>query len=730
VTPAAVLSILVKTQGVDNAQRQLAGLDSSGQKAGGTMKGFLAGAAKTGAFAVAAAGVAAAGAAAKMVDLASDAEETASKFKTVFGRETGSATKALDEFSRATGTSKFALRDQAAGLQALIRPMGLNTKNAADMSVGMTKLATDLASFNNTSVDEAITALKSGLVGESEPLRKFGVQLSANRIEAYAYANGIAKTGEDLTAAQKAQASYGLIMQDTTLAQGDAVKTAGSFANQFKRLKSQVTDIATEFGMKLIPVVTAVVGWITSFIDQLRSGEGAGGAFAGAIKAAWDAVKTAVSTAIEFVKGYLVDHKDDVDAARQAVERIAGAMKWAFLEVILPAIQAVMPTIQKIIESTMKQIGGAFDIIIGLINGDWTRAWNGLKAIVKGAVDKMLAVLDLAWPLFKKAGAALITAIIEGFKSLPGLITDLGKWLWSHTDDAIKFYLESYAKIGKWILDKMIDGLKAAPDLVTGAAKWVWNHLDDAIKLYLESYKSLGGWILGKIMDGLKALGTRALEAVKAIKNAIVEAVKDVFKDAVSIPLKISLPKVNLPFGGVGGGNVGPVSGSGVDQFNDDAARFGNMITSGFRPGDRGWHGQNRARDYAMYMATMFGGRLLELIHTPLGFGIKNGHRVPLSFWGPRVNNDHFDHVHVALANGGKVQRGGWAVVGERGPELAHLPSGTSVYSNSDSRGLLGGPTVLNAVIDLGRGISERVRLEFDENGRQVRNAYRAGVAP
>ena len=144
----------------------------------------------------------------KLLDLASDAEETASKFRIVFAGSADEARKKLDAFSKASGTSKFALREQAAGFQALIRPMGLTAQNAGQMSVGMTKLATDLASFNNTSVQDAVTALQSGLVGESEPLRRFGVQLSATRVEAFAYANGIAKSGTELTAAQKAQAAY------------------------------------------------------------------------------------------------------------------------------------------------------------------------------------------------------------------------------------------------------------------------------------------------------------------------------------------------------------------------------------------------------------------------------------------------------------------------------------------------------------------------------------------
>jgi hypothetical protein len=98
----------------------------------------------------------------------------------------------------------------------------------------------------------------------------------------------------------------------------------------------------------------------------------------------------------------------------------------------------------------------------------------------------------------------------------------------------------------------------------------------------------------------------------------------------------------------------------------------------GFRPGDDGWHGQNRARDLSGSPAAMLGfakmlfhsmgPKLLELIYTPLGIGIKNGKPVNIrSFYGPAVAADHYDHVHVAMRRGGKVPG---SQVGDRVPAL------------------------------------------------------------
>jgi hypothetical protein len=119
-----------------------------------------------------------------------------------------------------------------------------------------------------------------------------------------------------------------------------------------------------------------------------------------------------------------------------------------------------------------------------------------------------------------------------------------------------------------------------------------------------------------------------------------------------TLETKFSSPSM----GGLGGGSIG----GGVDSFTGMAQKFGLQMTSGYRPGDPGWHGANRARDYsngtgptpqmmqfAQMLASNYGSNLKELIYTPLGFSIKNGQRVP-----PYATAGHYNHVHVAYANG------------------------------------------------------------------------------
>lgn len=115
------------------------------------------------------------------------------------------------------------------------------------------------------------------------------------------------------------------------------------------------------------------------------------------------------------------------------------------------------------------------------------------------------------------------------------------------------------------------------------------------------------------------------------------------------------LAKLETKFSVPGAGSVG-----GVDSFTPMASGHGLTMTSGNRPGDKGWHGVNRARDYsngtgptpqmmtfARFLASNYGRNLKELIYTPLGFSIKDGQKVP-----PYARAGHYNHVHVAYAGG------------------------------------------------------------------------------
>lgn len=596
--PMAALTVLVQAKGISELNRQLSGVDADLRKtaanaskaADGLEDTGKRGSKAMGVLKTAAAGVALVGgtvllAGKKFLSLASDAEETASKFRTVFGKETPRAIRQLDAFSKATGTSKYALREQAAGLQALIRPMGLSEKASSGLSIGMTKLATDLASFNNTSVEEAITALKSGLVGEAEPMRRFGVQLSAARVEAFAYANGIAKQGAELTAAQKAQASYGIIMQDTKLAQGDATKTAGSFANQVKRAKAMVTDMATELGMKLKPAALAVVQGFTSFVNGAREGTGVGGAFIDVLKgigAAVGAVVGAISKTVKWFK--------DNETVTVALGAAVGILAAAYVTSLIPgivaatgvlysqvaawiALKAAMltnpfvlivaglaalaaglvvayresETFRKIVDGVLEWLKDAATAVFGFLKtfipGAWetiraatSTAWNAIRTIITAVFDALhtvittwvgvhVTVITTAWNTIKTVTTTTWNAIKTVLTGVWSAITAAAHLAWDATSLAILTPIRA-ARDGLALIWTTIKTVAStAWEGLKIAADTAWDGIRAAILTPIRAARDLvsGVW---------HSMGVRAAEAWSNLKDGVSNFAGDV-KDGV-----------------------------------------------------------------------------------------------------------------------------------------------------------------------------------------------------
>ncbi len=199
----------------------------------------------------------------------SDAEEMQGKFDAVFRDLAGPVTDKLEIFAKQVGRNKFELMGFAATLQDTFVPLGFARDEAASMSTQLVKLAVDLASFNNVSEDIVVRDLQSALVGNTETLRKYGVVATIAAIKQFALNNGIWGGEAAFTAQMKAAAIMGLTIAATTDAQGDALRTAGGFANQMRALKSTLEETRTEIGQKLLPVFTPLV---SKFLELAQDG--------------------------------------------------------------------------------------------------------------------------------------------------------------------------------------------------------------------------------------------------------------------------------------------------------------------------------------------------------------------------------------------------------------------------------------------------------------------------
>lgn len=254
------LNILANTKGLvdglDKANKEVSG---AGSKIGDTFK-------KVG-VAVAAAGAAAGAFAVKYgvdaVKAASDLAETVSQVGQIFGDSAKQVEAFAAQAAGTLGQSKQQALDAAATFAIFGKSAGLAGDDLVKFSTDFTTLASDLASFRNTSPEEAINAIGSALRGEAEPLRRFGVLLDDATLRQAALELGIVSTTKNaLTPQQKVLAAQAVIYKQTGDAQGDFARTSDGLANQQRILAAQIENVKTSIGTALLPVATELFSFI------------------------------------------------------------------------------------------------------------------------------------------------------------------------------------------------------------------------------------------------------------------------------------------------------------------------------------------------------------------------------------------------------------------------------------------------------------------------------------
>lgn len=213
-------------------------------------------------------------AAQQSITAASNLAESQAKVDVVFR---GSA-DAMNTWAETASTSM--LMSSQAALEAagtygnLFSAFGIGQTESAAMSKSLVELASDLASFNNTPVDDALLALRSGLSGETEPLKRFGIALTEQRLKQEALTLGIYDGKGALDAAQKAQASYALIMRDSALAQGDVERTADGYANTMRAVTAEIENQKAIIGTEMLRAIqdsSAAMGGAGGLVEMTKS---------------------------------------------------------------------------------------------------------------------------------------------------------------------------------------------------------------------------------------------------------------------------------------------------------------------------------------------------------------------------------------------------------------------------------------------------------------------------
>lgn len=309
---------------------------------------------------------------------ASNLAETTSKVGVIFGESADEINKFAETAATALGQSKQQALDAASTFAIFGKSAGLAGDDLVSFSTDLTTLSADLASFYNTSPEDAINAIGSALRGEAEPLRKYGVLLDDATLRAKALELGIYNGSGALTSQQKVLAAHQVILAQTTVAQGDFERTSDGLANQQRILAAQLENTKATIGQALLPVVLDMVSAfnrnVLPAIQNVSNAIGEGG-LDGLIKTITTTIKNlfgpilvGLKYAFDEIKKAIEDNKEAYTALVNFIKNVVAPVLGTTLGVALGAVGKVFATIIDIIGAAIDKIMSFIDAVKNMVN--------------------------------------------------------------------------------------------------------------------------------------------------------------------------------------------------------------------------------------------------------------------------------------------------------------------------------------------------------------------------
>lgn len=244
------------------------------------------------------------------VSLASDLQEVQNVVDVAFG----DMADKVEEFAKTSietmGISELTAKRTASTYMAMGKGMGLAAQDAFNMSLGLTQLSADMASFYNISQERADIALKAVYTGETEVLKQYGIVMTEVNLQQYALSQGITKSLDSMNQQEKTMLRYNYVLQQTQLAQGDFARTSSSWSNQTRILSENWKQFMTIIGNGLVKVLTPLVILLNKIVTSLVN-------FANAIASVFGGQKLETQETEKAISGAVENQKDLTDETKK-----------------------------------------------------------------------------------------------------------------------------------------------------------------------------------------------------------------------------------------------------------------------------------------------------------------------------------------------------------------------------------------------------------------------------
>lgn len=226
----------------------------------------------------------------KSIDISSSLTEVQNVVNTTFG----SMSKKVEEFSKNSiqqfGMSELSVKKYASTFQAMGSAMGIDSAligsankflskqtneyiglsdSMADVSLNLTKLTADMASFYNVEQKDVADDLASIFTGSTRPLRQYGLDLTEATLQEWALKQGLDANINSMSQAEKTMLRYQYVLSNTGAAHDDFARTANTWANQVRILKQNFEQLGAVVGGTFINMLKPLVKALNNAMSHI-----------------------------------------------------------------------------------------------------------------------------------------------------------------------------------------------------------------------------------------------------------------------------------------------------------------------------------------------------------------------------------------------------------------------------------------------------------------------------
>lgn len=316
------------------------------------------------------------------INLASDLIEVQNVVDTTFAQNASQVDAWAKTTLNAYGITELQAKQWSGSMGAMLKSSNIAADDMLIMSTNLAGLAGDFASFYNLEHDNAWQKIRSGIAGESEPLKELGINMSVANLEAYALGQGIKKSFSNMTQAEQSLLRYNYLMKVSADAQGDFAKTSDTFANQQKLFTNNIKQLGASIATKALPALTSLYQKANDFINNID------------VDQVFSIFDKGISAIQPFIPLFEEFGQKLLTVGKEALPHIQKGLKF-----FMKLIAELMPYITKL-GGFIAEIGGK---LFNILMPDFTKVGEALMPII-------LKLGDLLLPIFEKF-SALVSAL-------------------------------------------------------------------------------------------------------------------------------------------------------------------------------------------------------------------------------------------------------------------------------------------------------------------------------